>query len=449
MTPGGAHLRLEVVRRDLRARDERRSSPGNGASRPPLKKYVTWAYFSVSATWNCRQPASDDRLRRASAPPRAGRRPRPAGRPRTRSSSRRGGPRGAGRPSGAARSKSSNAGLGQRVRQLAGAVGPEVAVDDRLAVARAAPSTPSIDRRPRRTRRSRRARRRPRWPRAPRARAPPPRGRSRRSPASVALPALVAIHGEVAAADRRDPGVRMGGGQARLEVAARSRAPSGAACRGRRAGRGRGRAGTPCAGRQLGERDEVPVVGVDAAGPDEADERAAGRSVATRPLAGLDERRALEERAVGDGGVDARQVLEHRPAGAEVQVADLGVAHLAGAAGRRPRPRPAGARAASARGAPRQAGMRRRGDRVRGRVVADAEAVEDDEDDGTRPGRRSGRRRRRAAGRRRGRRRAGARRSAPARATMPAISSGLSEAPPTSAPSMRGLGQELADAARR
>src|SRR5690349_6237878 len=36
----------------------RRSSPGQAASTPPLKKYVTWAYFSVSATWNWRQPAS-------------------------------------------------------------------------------------------------------------------------------------------------------------------------------------------------------------------------------------------------------------------------------------------------------------------------------------------------------------------------------------------------------
>src|SRR3954465_4442563 len=35
-----------------------RSSPGHGASTPPLKKYVTWAYFSVSATWNCDQPCS-------------------------------------------------------------------------------------------------------------------------------------------------------------------------------------------------------------------------------------------------------------------------------------------------------------------------------------------------------------------------------------------------------
>src|SRR6476646_4224030 len=37
-----------------------RSSPGQGASRPPLKKYVTCAYFSVSATWNWRQPASEN-----------------------------------------------------------------------------------------------------------------------------------------------------------------------------------------------------------------------------------------------------------------------------------------------------------------------------------------------------------------------------------------------------
>src|SRR3989338_8327324 len=31
-----------------------RSSIGNGFSLPPLKKYVTCAYFSVSAMWSCR-----------------------------------------------------------------------------------------------------------------------------------------------------------------------------------------------------------------------------------------------------------------------------------------------------------------------------------------------------------------------------------------------------------
>ena len=35
-----------------------RSSPGNGSSRPPLRKKVTWGYFSVSAMWNWRLPAA-------------------------------------------------------------------------------------------------------------------------------------------------------------------------------------------------------------------------------------------------------------------------------------------------------------------------------------------------------------------------------------------------------
>ena len=51
----------------------RRSSPGQAASTPPLKKYVTWAYFSVSATWNCVQPASENAWAsdRASSGPKA------------------------------------------------------------------------------------------------------------------------------------------------------------------------------------------------------------------------------------------------------------------------------------------------------------------------------------------------------------------------------------------
>ena len=35
-----------------------RSSPAFGSSRPPLKKNVTWAYFSVSAMWYWRRPAA-------------------------------------------------------------------------------------------------------------------------------------------------------------------------------------------------------------------------------------------------------------------------------------------------------------------------------------------------------------------------------------------------------
>ena len=35
-----------------------RSSPAFGSSRPPFRKNVTWAYFSVSAMWYWRRPAA-------------------------------------------------------------------------------------------------------------------------------------------------------------------------------------------------------------------------------------------------------------------------------------------------------------------------------------------------------------------------------------------------------
>ena len=47
---------------------------------------------------------------------------------------------------------------------------------------------------------------------------------------------------------------------------------------------------------------------------------------------------ALEQLAVPDALVDAREVLVDDPAGAHVHVADLGVAHLPGRAVRQPRP---------------------------------------------------------------------------------------------------------------
>ena len=55
-----AHLRLEVVRRRRLFGDgtRRRSSRANGSSRPPLKKNVTCAYFSVSAVRSCAMPSS-------------------------------------------------------------------------------------------------------------------------------------------------------------------------------------------------------------------------------------------------------------------------------------------------------------------------------------------------------------------------------------------------------
>ena len=99
-----------------------------------MKKYVTWAYFSVSATWSWRQPARETAS--ASDGTSSGGKATSTGRPASYSvivtTSRS---RGAGRPSGPVRSKPSNAGVGQGVDQLAGAIGPEVGVDDRVAVA--------------------------------------------------------------------------------------------------------------------------------------------------------------------------------------------------------------------------------------------------------------------------------------------------------------------------
>ena len=54
------------------------------------------------------------------------------------------------------------------------------------------------------------------------------------------VPARVAVHRPVAAADRRDPRVRVRGRESLLEIRDERGAPSGAVCRGRRAGRERG-----------------------------------------------------------------------------------------------------------------------------------------------------------------------------------------------------------------
>ena len=175
-------------------------------------------------------------------------------------------------------------------------------------------------------------------------------------------------------------------------------------------------------------------MGVDAARTDQSDDvQTAVRSCLVGGRG--DEGRTLEEGAVGDRGVDPGQVLEDRASGAEVQMPDLGVAHLAGrqtdgVLGRaegRVRPVP-----------PEPAPDRHRGrrDRVGRGVVADPEAIEDDEDDGPRP-----------AGRSLAHPVTAAPRAAavnPARATIPAISSGLSDAPPTSAPSIAGSARNSA-----
>ena len=71
------------------------------------------------------------------------------------------------------------------------------------------------------------------------------------------------------------------------------------------------------------------------------------RGLFRAPLAGADERGVLEEGPVGDRVVDAQQVLLDHGAGAEVEMADLRVAHL-----------PVGQADRSARGSSRVCGQR-------------------------------------------------------------------------------------------
>ena len=84
----------------------------------------------------------------------------------------------------------------------------------------------------------------------------------------------------------------------------------------------------------------------------------ARRAAAARRTAAHAAPALSDERAIRDRGVDARQVLEHRPAGAEVEVADLAVAHLADAAARPPGPTPRAGSAASRRAARASAASR-------------------------------------------------------------------------------------------
>ena len=98
---------------------------------------MTWAYFSVSATWNWRQPAPD--AASASEGTSSGGKATSTGRPASYSvivtTSRS---RGAGRPPGAGPVEAVERRIGEGVGQLAGPVGPEVGMDDRVAVADAA-----------------------------------------------------------------------------------------------------------------------------------------------------------------------------------------------------------------------------------------------------------------------------------------------------------------------
>ena len=140
-----------------------------------------------------------------------------------------------------------------------------------------------------------------------------------------ALPALVAVHGIVAAGDRREMD-RQACLQAGLDVlqalkrAARRHvaAVEEGVDPHRHAG----------ARDQVGQRDEMVLVGMHATRRGEA-HQVAGTAVLLQGGDQLGQDRVLGQRAVVDGLVDARQVGHGDPAGAEIHVADLGIAHLA------------------------------------------------------------------------------------------------------------------------
>ena len=293
---------------------------------------------------------------------------------------------GAGRPSGDRRSNPSKAGSARACDELASPIGPEIGVDDRIARLDAgvgaddrrrdefvvlAPGVGGLD-------------------------GFGGGGGSLPHPvddgvvaALDALPAVVAVHRVVAPTDRGDRRVRVGDGEPALQVCDELERGSW-----RRVATVEERMDADprdgLASGQGDQGDQVAVVRVDAPGADEADD--VERSRLPGPAAGGQQGGTRIETPVRDRRVDPRQILEDRATGTEVQVADLGVAHLPG---RQPdgvlrraqdRVRPAGQEAAPHR-------HRRGGDGVRGGIPADPEFVEDDQDDRARAGHRVTRRR--------------------------------------------------------
>jgi hypothetical protein len=79
---------------------------------------------------------------------------------------------------------------------------------------------------------------------------------------------------------------------------------------------------------QCSDSHEMAVVGVHPARTDQAD-HVKPTAWSYRSAARFQQGGPGRERAVGDRRVDPREVLEHGPTGTQVQVPDLGVAHLA------------------------------------------------------------------------------------------------------------------------
>ena len=110
--------------------------------------------------------------------------------------------------------------------------------------------------------------------------------------------------------------------------------------------------GHPLPLRELEQRPQVVDVRVDAAVRDEPEQVHVPAALACAAERRDERRRSRRSSRRAIGAVDALEVLVEHAAGADRQMADLGVAHLAGAAGRPPRP----TRRAACAGTPPRAG---------------------------------------------------------------------------------------------
>ena len=191
-----------------------------------------------------------------------------------------------------------------------------------------------------------------------------------------ALPALVAVHAVIAADHCGDAHRRRQRGDEPLEIVAgglwRRIAPVGQSVN---------EGWHACVGEDLCQRHRVVLVRMHAAGRHQADE-VAGAAARLELADQIDQRRRAGDLARRDGVGDAWQVLHDDAAGADVEMADLGVAHLA------VRQADVVARGAQERARPRAPqtveGRRPRlAHGVVGAILAPTPAIENNQHDGT------------------------------------------------------------------
>ena len=133
---------------------------------------------------------------------------------------------------------------------------------------------------------------------------------------------MVAVHGIVAAANRGDRHRRRQRRAQALDVLARRSWRRVAAI-----GEGMYDGRHTCLCEDLRERRRVILMRMHAPRRDQA-HQVAGAAGLPQARDQADQGRGLLDLAVGDGLADARQVLHHHTAGADVEMSDLGVAHL-------------------------------------------------------------------------------------------------------------------------